>query len=88
MDLLPSLLALVGATGRLDGRVLDGKSSLAAIILDNSTATHRQGNVHPRAKSAHSFLPFYNNPYLTPENKSLYRRILKMSDLTVNLPLF
>ena len=48
MDILPSLVTLAGGAARLSGRVLDGKPSLASILLDNSGT----------AKSAHSFLPF------------------------------
>ena len=62
MDILPSMLSLAGDAvppSRLAGRVLDGKASLAAILLDNSTSA-----THPQSKSAHTFLPFYNNPYI------------------------
>ena len=43
-------------------RVLDGKSSLATILTD-TTGT---------AKSAHTFLPFYNNPYIVDGAKLIY----------------
>jgi arylsulfatase A-like enzyme len=64
MDVLPSILALCSsnASAQLSGRVLDGKPSLATILTD------RTGT----AKSAHTFLPFYNNPIIANASSLIF----------------
>ena len=60
LDLLPSLVTLAGGASSLAGVLLDGKASLLDVIMK------------PQGRSAHKFLPFYNNPAIANASSKIF----------------